>query len=97
MLFPIAVIGIVFGSALIFTKMIIDYKRDAVQRSPQEDKSLSTSELREIIDAAVGEAVAPLAERVERLEERRGMTVSDVEDVYGLDARQESETGRRTR
>ncbi len=103
MFFPIAIVGIVFGSALIFTKLIIDYKRAAARNAPSTDKSLSTSELRNMIDAAVEEASAPLLERLERLEMRSGKTMgraSDEQDAYSLpldEVSHQTEVRRRTR
>lgn len=82
---PLAVIGIVFGSALILARMIIAYKRDALQSAPAADKSLSTSELREMIDEAVQEASAPLRERIEHLETRSGLKIGPVSDEYDVD------------
>lgn len=82
---PILFTGIVFGSALILARMIIAYKRDAIRNAPLADKSLSTSELREMIEEAVQEASAPLRERIEHLETRSGLMIGPASDEYDAD------------
>jgi len=51
------------------TKMIMDYKRDMSSSALPAEKSLSTSELRDMIKDAVDSATAQLTERIEHLEE----------------------------
>jgi len=68
---PAVIVALVFGSALMVAKMILDFNREKLlaDRS-SEGSSLLLSELEDIIDAAVGKAVAPLQERIDELEIR---------------------------
>lgn len=67
----IVLAAIVFGTVMIGTIVSAVFKflssRDALEAAPQ---SLTTSELQGLIEDAVAEAIQPLAERVEALEQR---------------------------
>ncbi|MDE2997012.1 MAG: hypothetical protein OXT73_09810 [Bacteroidota bacterium] len=68
------IVGLAFGSSLLFIKMILDYNRDKMlaqgnsRAQLNEGETLRVSELREMIQEAVTDAVAPLEARMDELE-----------------------------
>lgn len=70
---PVLIVLIVMMASLAFVKMGLDYSRDKLALENQEgrsDNELGMSELREMIQEAVREAVDPIAERVDHMENR---------------------------
>ncbi|MEX2401353.1 MAG: hypothetical protein WD423_11320 [Rhodothermales bacterium] len=66
--FIVAITGIIFGSwALVsVTRAVVSYLQGS-----QENASMTTSELAAVVRNAVEEAVRPLEEKVDRLEEQQ--------------------------
>ena len=56
---------------VVMLKIILNYQKDRLKaKGAQADKSLTTSELNDLIDESVIEATAPLNDRVNELEQR---------------------------
>ncbi|MDA0378501.1 MAG: hypothetical protein O3C45_04950 [Bacteroidetes bacterium] len=69
---PVAIVALVMGSFLLFIKMLLDYNKDKMLTSGRQDASSNTlllSELQEMINQSVQQAVEPLHERVDQLEQ----------------------------
>jgi len=67
------IVSVVFGSGLIFMKMIFDYARfkqeqKARRNAGVEANSIRVSELQEMIRDSVDTAIRPLEKRIRRLE-----------------------------
>lgn len=65
---PIAIIAIVFSFVLLIVKMSQTHELEKKRLSQGSDKSLTVTELNEIVASAVEEAIAPLKERIHELE-----------------------------
>lgn len=82
---PVFIVTIVIVASLILVKMVLDYNRARMidDRSSESERSLPASELTALIRESVAEEVRPLAEKLERLENRqtgegeRGIEVDD--------------------
>ena len=72
MFVPVFIVAIVFGSALVMTKIIVEYKKhqDKQLAAGDHDGALRTSELEAIIRRAVDDAIEPLHERLDALDGR---------------------------
>ena len=72
MFVPVFIVAIVFGSALTFVKMIVEYKKHQDKQLPAggNEGALRTSELEAIIRRAVEDAIEPLQERLDALDGR---------------------------
>jgi len=67
---PIFALTIVFGSLLLFMKMMFDYRRSKLLSGTSEGTSLGASELKRLIREAVEEGVRPVVDRLDTLEGR---------------------------
>lgn len=69
---PAIIVALVFGSGLLFIKMILDYNREKLlaKSNGPSSQSLLVSELEDMIHDAVADAVAPLEQRVTDLERK---------------------------
>jgi hypothetical protein len=70
---PVAIVALVMGSFLLFIKMLLEYNKDKLLAAGSQDSRSNTmllSELNDMIAAAVQEAVAPLHERLQELEQK---------------------------
>ena len=77
---PVAIVALVMGSSLLFIKMLLEYNKDKLLAARNQESPSNTmllSELNDMIAAAVQEAVAPLNERIEHLEQRALPQASD--------------------
>lgn len=77
---PVAIVALVMGSFLLFIKMLLEYNKDKLLAAGNQESTSNTmllSELNEMIAAAVQEAVAPLNERIEHLEQKLLPATSD--------------------
>ena len=84
---PVAIVALVMGSFLLFIKMLLEYNKDKMLASGQRDASSNTmllSELNDMIAAAVQDAVAPLHERIEQLEQKALPPASDKDGQRAL-------------
>lgn len=72
MFVPVFIVAIVFGSALMMTKIIVEYKKHQDKQLPAggQNGALRTSELEAIIRRAVEDAIEPLQERLDTLDGR---------------------------
>ena len=68
MFLPIAIIALVFSFVLLIVKMSQDHELEKHRMSKGSDKSLTVSELNELVEAAVKEAISPLQARIRQLE-----------------------------
>ncbi|MDZ4698739.1 MAG: hypothetical protein SH809_03440 [Rhodothermales bacterium] len=74
---PVFIVAIVFGTLLAMTKMSIDHARWKLSNRQRPElpagsasgDSLTTSELRQLIEQAVEHANQPLRQRIDELEE----------------------------
>jgi hypothetical protein len=74
----IAIVGIVFGSFLLFVKMILEHKKqNVVLPTVQEGSSMKYSELEERILTTVHEAMEPLIARIDELESAQLLASSE--------------------
>lgn len=83
------VVSVVFGSGLIFMKMIFDYARFKQEQKTRrnagvEANSIGVSELQEMIRDSVDTAVRPLEKRIRKLETPRGEPAPGVDDDWRL-------------
>lgn len=70
-IFVIVIVAIIAGTVSGIVKQALNYKRETRGIRPsQEGSSLTTSELRRMLEEVVAEATAPLAEQVKALERR---------------------------
>ena len=69
---PAIIVALVFGSGLLFIKMILDYNREKLLAGSNEpsSQSLLVSELETMIHDAVADAVEPLELRIADLEKK---------------------------
>lgn len=65
---PIAIIAIVFSFVLLIVKMSQNHELEKQRISKGSDKSLTVTELNEIVATAVEDAIAPLKDRIHQLE-----------------------------
>ena len=68
---PVFIVAIVFSFVALMVKMSYDFQRDKIrleEGTPEDANSLGTSELQELIAAAVSEALEPLLDRIDTLE-----------------------------
>ena len=68
---PVFVIAIIFSFTALMIKMGLDFQRDKMrlEQGGSDESSLGTSELQALIAAAVGEAIEPLLDRIDTLED----------------------------
>lgn len=70
-IFVIVIVAIVAGTVSGIVKQALNYKRETRGiRSSKEGSSLTTSELRRMLEEVVAEATMPLAEQVKALQHR---------------------------
>ena len=74
---PLAIISLVFSFVLMIIKMAQDHEKHKLNFSKGSDKSLTVSELNDIVAAAVEEAVEPLKERIRQLEQGESAPVEE--------------------
>ena len=65
---PLAIIALVFSFVLMIIKMAQEHETQKLSLTRGADKSLTVSELNEMVEAAVQEAIEPLKERIRELE-----------------------------
>ncbi len=70
---PLAIIALVFSFVLIIIKLSMEHEKEKLllnkgKEGDAADKSLTVSELNEMIEEAIEKAIAPLNERLDRLE-----------------------------
>lgn len=66
---PVAIVAIIFGSLLMFLKMILEHKKQNIALpTVHEGNSMKFSELEQHILATVQEAIEPLVARIDELE-----------------------------
>jgi len=63
----IPILAIIFGFVFIIVKMAMDHERAKLSIKAGRDNSMTTSELKAMIEQAVQDAVAPLEKRIEEL------------------------------
>jgi len=74
----IPILAIIFGFVFFIVKMAMDHERAKLSLKAGGDKSMTTSELKALIEEAVQNAVAPLEKRIEEL---ASGSVSDVQEL----------------
>ncbi|MDA1028055.1 MAG: hypothetical protein O3B41_03260 [Bacteroidetes bacterium] len=66
---PVAIVAIIFGSLLMFVKMVLEHKKQNIALpTVHEGNSMKFSELEQHILATVQEAIEPLVARIDELE-----------------------------
>lgn len=63
----IPILAIIFGFVILVIKLAMDHEKAKLSLRAGAEKSLTTSELKAMIETAVQEAVAPLERRLEAL------------------------------
>ena len=75
---PVAIIAIILGSFLLFIKMILSHRQDNRTLPPVENgPSLLMSELEQMMDDRVNQAMEPLVSRIDELESIQLMAASE--------------------
>ena len=69
MWFPIAIIATVFSFVLMIIRMSQLHEQEKLRLTKGSDKSLTVSELNEMIEERIKEIIAPLNKRIAELEE----------------------------
>ena len=76
----IPILAIIFGFVLFVVKLAMDHERAKLSIKAGSDNSMTTSELKAMIEQAVQDAVAPLEKRIEELSGDSGDSVTDSDE-----------------
>ena len=75
---PVAIVAIIFGSFLLLMKMILTHKQGNRALPPVESgSSVMLSELEQMIDDRVNQAIEPLVARIDELESAQLLATSE--------------------